>query len=159
MRYQVLLVGWSRHWASREQVQEAGGWLEAPCLSTTLGKKACWCVRRRLCREAGSWRKQPAQLSPASPPVLGLLLPGACPGPPPLYLEGQHLEKWIQRGEDAPQTSDLKTMEQWLDPEIIRLSEISQTKERQISYDIIYMRNRKYDTKELIYKTETDSQT
>ena len=31
--------------------------------------------------------------------------------------------------------------------------------ERQISYDITYMWNLKYDTNELIYKTETDSQT
>ena len=30
---------------------------------------------------------------------------------------------------------------------------------RQISYDIIYMWNQKNDTNELIYKTETDSQT
>ena len=32
-------------------------------------------------------------------------------------------------------------------------------KERQISYDITYMWNLKYDTNELIYKTEIDSQT
>ena len=32
-------------------------------------------------------------------------------------------------------------------------------RERQIPYDITYMWNLKYDTKELIYKTETDSQT
>ena len=32
-------------------------------------------------------------------------------------------------------------------------------RERQISYDIIYMWNLKYDTNGLIYKTETDSQT
>ena len=32
-------------------------------------------------------------------------------------------------------------------------------RERQISYDIAYMWNLKYDTNELIYKTETDSQT
>ena len=32
-------------------------------------------------------------------------------------------------------------------------------KERQIPYDITYMWNLKYDTDELIYKTETDSQT
>ena len=31
--------------------------------------------------------------------------------------------------------------------------------ERQISYDITYMWNLKYETDELIYKTETDSQT
>ena len=29
-------------------------------------------------------------------------------------------------------------------------------RERQISYDIIYMRNLKYDADEIIYKTETD---
>ena len=32
-------------------------------------------------------------------------------------------------------------------------------RERQISYDITYMWNLKYDTEELIYETETDSQT
>ena len=32
-------------------------------------------------------------------------------------------------------------------------------RERQIPYDITYMWNIKYDTNELIYKTETDSQT
>ena len=31
--------------------------------------------------------------------------------------------------------------------------------EREIPYNIIYMWNLKYDTNELIYKTETDSQT
>ena len=31
-------------------------------------------------------------------------------------------------------------------------------KERQISYDITYVWNLKYDTNELIYKTESDSQ-
>ena len=31
-------------------------------------------------------------------------------------------------------------------------------RERQISYDTTYMWNLKYDTNELIYKTETDSQ-
>ena len=31
--------------------------------------------------------------------------------------------------------------------------------ERQILYDITYMWNLKYNTNELIYKTETDSQT
>ena len=46
----------------------------------------------------------------------------------------------------------------WMDLEIIMLSEVSQT-ERQVSYDITYMWNLKYDTNEVIYKTETDSQT
>ena len=32
-------------------------------------------------------------------------------------------------------------------------------RERQIPYDITYMRNLKYDTNELIYETQTDSQT
>ena len=32
-------------------------------------------------------------------------------------------------------------------------------RERQIPYDITYMWNLKYDTNELIYETETDSQT
>ena len=43
-----------------------------------------------------------------------------------------------------------------VDPEIIILSEVSQT--RQMLYDITYMWNIKY-TNEIIYKTETDSQT
>ena len=46
----------------------------------------------------------------------------------------------------------------WMDLEIIILSESD--RERQIPYDITYMRNlQKNDTNELIYKTETDSQT
>ena len=43
----------------------------------------------------------------------------------------------------------------WMDLETIILREV---RERQISYDITYMCNLKYDTNELIYKTETDSQ-
>ena len=43
----------------------------------------------------------------------------------------------------------------WIDLEIIILHEV---RERQISY-ITYMQNLKKDTNELIYKTETDSQT
>ena len=45
-----------------------------------------------------------------------------------------------------------------MDLEIIILSEVSQ-KERQMPYDITYVQNLKYDTNELIYETETDSQT
>ena len=44
----------------------------------------------------------------------------------------------------------------WMDLEMITLSEVSQ---RQISYNITYMWNLKYDPNELIYETETDSQT
>ena len=44
----------------------------------------------------------------------------------------------------------------WMDLEIIILNEVRQ---RQIPYDFTYMWNLKYDTKKLIYKTETDSQT
>ena len=40
-----------------------------------------------------------------------------------------------------------------MDLEIILLSEVSQ---RQISHDITYMWNLKYDTNELIFKTETN---
>ena len=43
-----------------------------------------------------------------------------------------------------------------MDLEIIMLSEI---RERQISYAITCMWNREYNTNELIYKTEADSQT
>ena len=46
----------------------------------------------------------------------------------------------------------------WMDLEIISLNGVSQ-KERQIPYDLTYMWNLKYDTNELIYETETDSQT
>ena len=44
-----------------------------------------------------------------------------------------------------------------MDLEIIILSEVSQT-ERQISYTISYMWNLKYDTNELIYKTDSQTQ-
>ena len=44
----------------------------------------------------------------------------------------------------------------WMDLEIIILSEV---RERQTPCDITYMWNLKYDKNELIYKTETDSQT
>ena len=44
-----------------------------------------------------------------------------------------------------------------MDLEIIVLSEVNQ-RDIQIPYDITYMWNVKYDTNELIYKTETDSQ-
>ena len=46
----------------------------------------------------------------------------------------------------------------WRQLEIIIVSEVSQ-RERQIPYDITYMWNLKYGTKEPIYKTETDSTT
>ena len=47
----------------------------------------------------------------------------------------------------------------WMDLEIVILSEVSQT-EKEISYDIAYIWNlKRNDTNELIYKTETDSQT
>ena len=45
----------------------------------------------------------------------------------------------------------------WMDLEIIILSEVSQTEKDK--YHITYMWNLKYDTNELIYKTETDSKT
>ena len=47
--------------------------------------------------------------------------------------------------------------ETWMDLEIIILSEVSQT--RTILYDITDMWNLKNSTNELVYKTETDSQT
>ena len=46
----------------------------------------------------------------------------------------------------------------WMDLEIIILCEVKSEGEKQISYDITYMWNLKYDTNELIYETETDSQ-
>ena len=45
----------------------------------------------------------------------------------------------------------------WMDLEIIILSEIIQ-KEKDIYHMITYMWNIKYDTNELIYETEIDSQ-
>ena len=42
-----------------------------------------------------------------------------------------------------------------MDLEIIMLSEVSQTEKDK--YDITYMLNLKYDTNELMYKTEIDS--
>ena len=44
----------------------------------------------------------------------------------------------------------------WMDLQMFILIEVRQI---QISYDITYMWNLKYDTNELIYETETDSQT
>ena len=40
----------------------------------------------------------------------------------------------------------------------LEISILSKVRERQTSYNITYMSNLKYDTNELIYKTETDSQ-
>ena len=47
----------------------------------------------------------------------------------------------------------------WMGLEIIILSEVKSERERQIPYDTTYMWNLKYDTNELIYETETDTQT
>ena len=47
----------------------------------------------------------------------------------------------------------------WIELDIIMLSELKSDRERQIPYDITYMWNQKYDTNELIYGTETASQT
>ena len=44
----------------------------------------------------------------------------------------------------------------WMNLEIILL--VKSERERQILYDTPYMWNLKYDTNELIYETETDSQ-
>ena len=46
----------------------------------------------------------------------------------------------------------------WMDLELITLSEVSQTKTNIIPYHL-YVESKKKDTNELIYKTETDSQT
>ena len=46
----------------------------------------------------------------------------------------------------------------WMNLEIIILSEFKSDRERQISYGIAYMWNVKKGTKELIYKTEIESQ-
>ena len=44
----------------------------------------------------------------------------------------------------------------WVDLEIIILSKV---RKRKIPYDITYLWNLKHNTNELIYETETDSQT
>ena len=46
-----------------------------------------------------------------------------------------------------------------MDLEIIILSEVNQTEKDKYYMIITHMLNLKYDTNELIYKTETDSQT
>ena len=45
----------------------------------------------------------------------------------------------------------------WMDLDIIILSEVSQTKTNTIYH--LYVKSKKNDTNELIYKTEIDSQT
>ena len=42
----------------------------------------------------------------------------------------------------------------WMDLENLILSEVKSKRERQILYDITYMQNIKYDTNELIYRTD-----
>ena len=51
----------------------------------------------------------------------------------------------------------IKKKETWMDLEIIILSAVNQ--KRQTPCDIMYMQNLKYDKNELIYKTESASQT
>ena len=46
----------------------------------------------------------------------------------------------------------------WMGLDMITLSEVSQTGERQISYDITYMWDLKKNTNQIIYKTEIESQ-
>ena len=50
-------------------------------------------------------------------------------------------------------------MTTWMQLESIILSEVNQREKDKDHYDITYMWNLKYGTNELIYKTETDSQT
>ena len=47
----------------------------------------------------------------------------------------------------------------WMDLEIVILSEVSQTEKDKYHMTSLNMWNLKYDTNELIYETETDSQT
>ena len=47
----------------------------------------------------------------------------------------------------------------WMDLEIIILSEVKSDRERQVSYNITYMWNLKYNTNDLICETERNSQT
>ena len=53
----------------------------------------------------------------------------------------------------------LMRFESWMDLGIVIVSEVNQT-DKEILYDITYMWNlKRNDTNELIYETETDSQT
>ena len=77
-----------------------------------------------------------------------------------LYTQNQRLTTRQKQTNKQKNKTRLKNGQKlaatWKDLEIIILSEV---RERQTSYDITYTWNPKYDTNELIYKTETDSQT
>ena len=64
------------------------------------------------------------------------------------YISSMEYSSGIKRNEIRPSAAT------WMDPEIIILSE-----GRQGNTNITCMWNLKYDTNELIYETETDSQT
>ena len=53
----------------------------------------------------------------------------------------------------------MSTAETWIDLETSMLNKNKSGRERQISCDIPYMWDLKYDTHELIYETETDTHT
>ena len=59
----------------------------------------------------------------------------------------------IKKNEIMPLSATL------MDLEIIIQSKVKSERERQMSYDITYVWKLKYDTNELIYKTEIDSKT
>ena len=56
-----------------------------------------------------------------------------------------------------PKKEVIRLAATWMDLEIIILSEVKLERERQIPYDITYMRNLNSDTNQLILKIETDS--
>ena len=66
---------------------------------------------------------------------------------------------YINNGILLSHKNEMSLAATWKDLDIIILSEVKSDRERQISYGITYMWKLKYDTNELIYKTETDSQT
>ena len=69
-----------------------------------------------------------------------------------LYIYTMEYDSAIKKNEIMPFAAT------WMDLEMIILSEVKSDRERQI-YDITYTWNLNYDTNELIYETETDSQT
>ena len=68
-----------------------------------------------------------------------------------------HIYNGIYQPQKKNETMPLTA--KWMGLEISTPSEVMSEREWQISYGIAYMWNLKYDTNELIYKTEIDAQT
>lgn len=98
----------------QEQVQET--WLEAPEFWAAPSQKHILLVPSEEALRVRLLEPQPCLAQSHSPsPILDLLVPWACSGPSPQNLEGQHLEKYAQKGETALRTSGLKNdIELWM---------------------------------------------